>query len=129
MAYHPDAFTLHTASLNVVSDDPDEDPATMALNGAGVFSMDVIATNSGATLDINTQTAEMTYDEDGSGPIAQVVFPGSVAFNTVTWTFGDFTIGTFIASECLNFRVSVGRAEHSVEGFKDGNVVEVISDC
>ena len=55
--------------------------------------MDLIATKAAATIDINTQTAVITYDEDGGGSVAPVIYVGSIGANTVTWEFGDLTIG------------------------------------
>ena len=62
--------------------------------GPGVVTLDLVATNAGATLDLNTQTAVITYDADGGGPAAPATFAGETAFTMATWTFGDFKIGS-----------------------------------
>ena len=47
-------------------------------------SPDLIATNAAATLDVNTQNAVITYDEDGAGTIAPVTFTASTSAGTAT---------------------------------------------
>ena len=59
-----------------------------------VGDLDLIATNAAATLDINTEAAVITYDEDGAGPVAPVTFTASTSAGTAIWTFGDLAIGS-----------------------------------
>ena len=91
MDYHPDVLTNHTATLEIVSNDPDENPVQVALSGQGVLILDLIATS--GTLDINTQNARITHDPDGAGgPLSPVVYQGTTARSTARWTFGDIVI-------------------------------------
>jgi hypothetical protein len=122
LRYHPDALTNHTATLEVSSNDPDENPALVQLTGTGVVSRDLYA-NSG-TLNINTQTALITYDSDaGSGPNPPFTYQGKIVNHTATWTFGELTIGNGLSSFVMG-----GDDRNAIKFIADGQGVVGVGD-
>jgi len=82
-----------------------------------VASPDLVATNAGATLDLNTQTGIIIYDADGAGPYPATNFPAVTANTTATWTLGDIRIGNAIT---FTYNTTANNSSRGIKLIADG---------
>jgi autotransporter-associated beta strand protein len=88
--YAPTNVGQDTVVMTVWSDDPDTPSTNITLTGYGAVSHDLLATNAGATLSIDTDSGQIEYVV---GALTNI-YTATIANHTATWILGDLAIGS-----------------------------------